>query len=188
MLPDQVQLTVAEGISSKKLEYDALKAKIKLMANVQSDYAVDIGEMQCYDEDVNVEAVEGAERERSSVLNVLDVWWQPLWEILSKGLQQGSERFRQKRREGQGQGQREADRSDVWVLLDLRREPLSRECPKGERDGVKGGGKAMKCYSCSGVGHRAAQCPTSVREIEYDEDEEGHGHVESVSEGWDIFG
>ena len=61
MLPDQVQLTVAQGLSSKKLDYDTLKAKIKLMANVQSDYStpqpMDIGEMQCYDEDVNVEAV-----------------------------------------------------------------------------------------------------------------------------------
>ena len=46
----------------------------------------------------------------------------------------------------------------------------------------------MKCLNCGGFGHRAAQCPTSVREIEYDDEEEGHGDVESVSEGWDIFG
>ena len=69
---------------------------------------------------------------------------------------------------------------------------FSRECPKGDGGGLKGGGKksgkAMKCYNCGGFGHRAAQCPTSVREIEYDEEEEGHGDVESVSEGWDIFG
>ena len=62
---------------------------------------------------------------------------------------------------------------------------FSRECPKGDGGGVKGGGKnsgkAMKCYKCGGFGHRAAQCPTSVREIEYDEEEEGHGDVESVS-------
>ena len=37
MLPDQVQLAVAQGLSSKKLDYDSLKAKIKLMANVQMD-------------------------------------------------------------------------------------------------------------------------------------------------------
>ena len=36
MFPGQVQLTVAQGLSSKKLDYDKLKAKIKLMANVQS--------------------------------------------------------------------------------------------------------------------------------------------------------
>ena len=61
MLPHQVQLTVAQGLRSKKLDYDTLKAKIKLMANVQSDYStpqpMDTGEMQCYDEDVNVEVV-----------------------------------------------------------------------------------------------------------------------------------
>ena len=66
---------------------------------------------------------------------------------------------------------------------------FSRECPKGDGNGAKGGGKnsgkAMKCFNCGGFGHHAAQCPTSVREIEYDDEEEG---VESVSEGWDIFG
>ena len=126
MLPDQVQLTVAQGLSSKKLDFDTLKAKIKLMANVQSDYStpqpMDTVEMQCYDEDVNVEAVRSAERkrERSIVRDMLDVWWQSLCQILSKGEQQGSERFRQWRR--QGQGQREADQSNVWALLDLRRQ------------------------------------------------------------------
>ena len=42
-----MQLTVAQGLSSKKSEYDTLKAKIKLMANVQSDQSMDIGEIQC---------------------------------------------------------------------------------------------------------------------------------------------
>ena len=45
----------------------------------------------------------------------------------------------------------------------------------------------MKWYNCSGFGHRTAQCPTSVREIEYDVEEEGHGDVESVSEGEGTF-
>ena len=31
MLPDQVQLTVAQGLSSKKLDHDTLKAKIKTL-------------------------------------------------------------------------------------------------------------------------------------------------------------
>ena len=46
-----MQLIVAQGTSSKKLEYDTLKAKITLMANVQSDFSttqpMDIGEVQC---------------------------------------------------------------------------------------------------------------------------------------------
>ena len=48
MLPDGVQLTVAQGLGSKKLDYDDLKGKVKMMANVQLDYAtpkpMDIGE------------------------------------------------------------------------------------------------------------------------------------------------
>ena len=43
-----VQLTVAHGLGSKKLDYEDLKGKIKMMANVQIDYAtpkpIDIGE------------------------------------------------------------------------------------------------------------------------------------------------
>ena len=41
------------GMSSKKLDYDTLKAKIKLMANVQIDYStpkpMDIGDVQTVD-------------------------------------------------------------------------------------------------------------------------------------------
>ena len=48
MLPEAVQLTVAQGLGSKKLDYDDIKGKIKMMANVQIDYAtpkpMDIGE------------------------------------------------------------------------------------------------------------------------------------------------
>ena len=71
---------------------------------------------------------------------------------------------------------------------------FSRECPKGDGGGggMKGGGKnnwkAIKCFDCRGVVHRAAHCPTSVPEVEYEEEDGGHGDVESVSEGWDIFG
>ena len=61
MLPDQVQLTVAQGLSSKKLDYDTLKAKIELMASVQSDYStpqpMDIGEMEYHVDNEDVEAV-----------------------------------------------------------------------------------------------------------------------------------
>ena len=50
MLPDSVQMTVAQGMSSKKLDYETLKAKIKMMANVQIDYTtpkpMEIGELR----------------------------------------------------------------------------------------------------------------------------------------------
>ena len=61
MLPDQVQLTVAQGLSSKKLDNDTLKANIKLVANVQSYYStpqpMDFGEMECHVDNEDVEAV-----------------------------------------------------------------------------------------------------------------------------------
>lgn len=48
MLPEPIQLTVAQGLPSRKLDYDALKSKVKLMASVQTDLAtpkpMDIGE------------------------------------------------------------------------------------------------------------------------------------------------
>ena len=50
--------------------------------------------------------------------------------------------------------------------------------PCGHGNGAKGGGKnsgkTMKCFNCGGFGHRAAQCPTSVREIEYDDEGSSH--------------
>ena len=76
--------------------------------------------MQRYDEDVNVEAV-GVQTGKGKG-PAFGTCWTCGGSHLSKGEQQGSDRFRQRRR--QGQGQREADQSDVWVLLDLRRQPL----------------------------------------------------------------
>ena len=43
-------MTVLQGLNTKKLDYEALKAKIKMMANIQTDSAtpkpMDISEMQ----------------------------------------------------------------------------------------------------------------------------------------------
>ena len=55
---------------------------------------------------------------------------------------------------------------------------FSRECPKGDDGaGVKGGGKnngkVTTCFNCGAVEHRAAPCATSVREVEYEEEEDG---------------
>ena len=196
MLPDHVQLTVAQGMSSKKLEYDTLKAKIKLMANVQSDYStpqpMDIGEMQCCDEDMNVEAV-GVQKGKGKGPAFGTCWTcggSHFARSCPKGNSKGPKGFGKGEEKGKGKGKPTGPMyGSCWTCGGNH---FSRECPKGDGGGVKGGGKnsgkAMKCYNCGGFGHRAAQCPTSVREIEYDEEEEGHGDVESVSEGWDIFG
>ena len=57
---------------------------------------------------------------------------------------------------------------------------------------MKSGGednlRVTTCFNCGRVGHRAAQRPTSVWEVEYEEVDGGHGDVESVSEGWDTCG
>ena len=160
MLPDQVQLTDAQDMGSKKLEYDTFKAKIKLTAHVQSDYPTSAHEHWR-------DAALRRGRERRGGRGALDVWRQPLCEIWKLTCPMyGS----------------------CWTCGGNH---FSRECPKGDGGGIEGGdknsGKAMKCVNCGGFGHRAAQCPTSVREIEYDEEEEGHGDVENVSGGWDIF-
>ena len=47
---------------------------------------------------------------------------------------------------------------------------LSRECPKGDGGGGKDHGKAIRCFNCGGVRHRAAQCPTSVWRVEWEEE------------------
>ena len=43
-------------------------------------------------------------------------------------------------------------------------------------------GKQSSASTAAESGTERRQCPTSVREVEYEKD------VESVSEGWDIFG
>ena len=187
MLPDQVQLN--SRLELQETDYDTLKAKIKVMANVQSDHSTPqpMVEMRCYDQDVNVEPV-GVQKGPA-----FGTCWTCAGSHFARFCPSGTnkgQKGRQRRR--QGQGQREADQSNVWVLLDLRRQPLFEGCPKGDGNGAKGGsknsGKTMKCFDCGRFGDRVAQCSTSVRKIEYDDEEDGHGDVESVSEGWDIFG
>ena len=116
-----MQLTVAQGLSSKKLDYDTLKAKIKLMANVQSDnptpQPMDIGEMQCYDEDVNVEVV-GVQKGKGK-----GPAFGTCWTCGGSHFARSCPKGNNKGQKGFGKAE-EADQSDVWVLLDLRRQPL----------------------------------------------------------------
>ena len=49
MLPEPIQLSVAQGMPGRKLDYDGLKAKVRLMASVHVDMStpkpMDVGEM-----------------------------------------------------------------------------------------------------------------------------------------------
>ena len=61
MLPDQVQVAVAQRLTSMKVDYDTLKAQIKLMASAHTGFLtpqpVDIGTMGYQDDSEYVEAV-----------------------------------------------------------------------------------------------------------------------------------
>ena len=158
MPPDQVRVTVAQGLSSKKVVHDTLRAKIKLMASVQTDQStlqpVDTGEMGYRDGSEHVEA--------AGMLN------------------------------GEGKG---PSCGTSWTCGGNH---CARSCPKGNSQvfgsyfglvAAKTTGGRPRASTVAGVGHRAAQRPTSVWEVKYEVKEDGgHGDVESVSEGWDICG
>ena len=182
MLPDQVQLTVAQGLSSKKLDYDTLKAKIKLMASVQSDYStpqpMDIGEMEYHVDNEDAEAV-AIQKGKGKGLS-----YGPCWTCggnhsatsCPKGNNKGQKGFGGGGgEEGKGKGKSSGPMfGSCWTCGGNH---FSRECPKGDgggsgtKGGAKNNGKAIKCFNCGGLGHRAAQCPTSVREIKYEEED-----------------
>ena len=206
MLPDSVQLTVAQGMSSKKLDYDTLKSKIKLMANVQMDYAtpkpMDIGEAnEEHDHGwesggwgSGVEAV-GVQKGKGKGPMFGSCWTcggNHFSRECPKGGGKGQKGFGKGEEKGKGKGKSSGPMfGSCWTCGGAH---FSRDCPKGDGGGGgakgsgKGKGKAIKCFKCGGVGHRAAQCPTSVREVEYEEEEGEQGEVESVSEHWGIFG
>ena len=58
-LPEAVRLTLARGMSTRRLDYDALKIKIKLMANAHMDNCtpkpMDVGELHVEYEDYDSE-------------------------------------------------------------------------------------------------------------------------------------
>ena len=119
------------------------------MANAQSDYStpqpMDIGEMQCYDEDVNVEAVEGP---------AFGTCWtcggSHFARSSPKGNSEGQKGFGKGEDKGKGKGKMTSFVSgSCWTCGGNH---FSREFPKGDGGGVKGGGKnngkAMQCFYC----------------------------------------
>ena len=194
MLPDSVQMTVAQGMSTKKLDYDSLKSKIKLMASVQMDYAtpkpMDIGEThEAHDGnwdtegwDYEVEAV-GAQKGKGK-----GPLYGSCWTCGGAHFSRDCPKGGGKGPKGSGKGSGKGDAvgkgkgkgklpapmyGSCWTCGGTH---FSRDCPNGDAGGAggKGGGKSK------GKGK-------SLREV--DEDDEGETEeVGGVSECWNIFG
>ena len=66
-------------MNTKTCDSDTLKAKIKLMASVQTDCStpqtMDIGELEFQDEDVEAVGMQKETGGRSIIRIMLDVWW-----------------------------------------------------------------------------------------------------------------
>ena len=189
MLPDSVQLTVAQGMPGRRLDYDGLKAKVRLMASVQADMAtpkpMDVGELQehagwcehCGGEGEDVEAV-GKGKGRGPMFGSCWTCGGPHFSNECpnniKGTKGGKGVVK-----GTGKG-----------------EPINKGKGKGKLRAPMYG----SCWLCGGA-HFQAECPNvtegkgstkgkgkgkSLREV--DEESEDQQDVGSVTETWNIFG
>ena len=187
MLPDSVQLTVAQGMPGRKLDYDGLKAKVRLMASVQADMAtpkpMDVGELREHagwcehwgGEGEEVEAV-GKGKGRGPMFGSCWTCGGPHFSNEcpnnSKGTKGGKGVIK-----GMGKG-----------------EPPNKGKGKGKMRAPMFG----SCWQCGGA-HFQAECPNgpsgkgtskgkgkSLREV--DEEPDDQEEVGSVTESWNIFG
>ena len=197
MLPEGAQMTILQGMDTKKLDYEALKGKIKMMANIQIDNAtpkpMDIGEMKRdleeawhdfdYGEEYDVDEV-GAQschrcggighfaRECGTAKGKGKDGAKGKGKSIGKGWNdkgKGKGQFHELSGKSGGKGK---------GCFNCGGNHFARECPKGN-----GKGKGVVCYTCGGQGHRAAQCPTTIRAVEQEDEydhEEGDGKIANV--------
>ena len=190
MLPDSLQMTVAQGLSSKKLDYDSLKSKIRLMASVQTDYStpkpMDIGEMNDWHNrdweeenwDYGVDAV-GAQKGKGRGPMFGSCWTcggAHFSRDCPKGGAKGLKGKGKSDATGKGKGKGQLPAPMYGSCWNCGGAHFSRDCPKSEAGtaGGKAGGKSK------GKGK-------TLREVE-EGDAGEQEEVSSVSECWHIFG
>ena len=175
MLPESVHFNIVQGMDTKKLDYEAMKSKVKLMVDVYVEKAtprpMDIDEMKRegwdwesndeYHAEIDVMAV----GETCHRCGGVGHYARDCGTAKGKGKDQGKGKGKGVSYEFGGKGGAKGK-----GCFNCGGNHFARECPKGVGKGGKG--KGVTCFNCGGRGHRVAQCPSSVAAVEHDDSEE----------------